>query len=62
MRRHLPRGIASGSLALALALGALPAHAAKTPAYAITKAKVVTVSGAIIENATVVFRLSLIHI
>ena len=56
MRRHLPRGIASGSLAFALALGTLLAHAAKTPAYAITKAKVVTVSGAVIENATVVFR------
>lgn len=32
------------------------AHAGKTPSYAITKAKVVTVSGAVIENATVVLR------
>jgi hypothetical protein len=32
------------------------AHAGKTPTYAITKAKVVTVSGAVLENATVVLR------
>lgn len=43
-------------LAMALLLPANLAHAAKTPAYAITKAKVMTVSGAVLENATVVLR------
>ncbi|MEO5763091.1 MAG: amidohydrolase family protein [Vicinamibacteria bacterium] len=42
--------------AASLMLLAPVAHAAKTPVYAITKAKVVTVSGAVIENATVVMR------
>lgn len=42
--------------ALALLIAAPPAHAARTPTYAITKAKVVTVSGAILENATLVLR------
>lgn len=42
--------------ALALLLSAPEAFAAKTPTYAITKAKVVTVSGAVFENATVVMR------
>lgn len=32
------------------------AHAGKTPTYAITKARVVTVLGAVLENATVVLR------
>ena len=42
--------------ALALLITAPSAHAARTPTYAITKAKVVTVSGAVMENATLVMR------
>lgn len=42
--------------ALALLVATTAAHAAKTPTYAITKAKVVTVSGAVMENATLVMR------
>ena len=43
-----------GTAALLLLTSA--ALAAKTPSYAITKAKVVTVSGAVLDNATVVMR------
>lgn len=53
-RRALPHRLAM--LAAALLLPSAAAHAGKTPAYAITKARVVTVSGAVIENATVVMR------
>lgn len=42
--------------ALTLVSLAAAADAAKTPTYAITKARVVTVSGAVLENATVVLR------
>lgn len=42
--------------AMALLFVAPSAFAARTPTYAITKAKVVTVSGAVMENATVVMR------
>ena len=42
--------------ALTLVSLAAVADAAKTPTYAITKARVVTVSGAVLENATVVLR------
>lgn len=51
LRPHL-----SALAALALIGLTPPAHAAKTPTYAITKTRVVTVSGAILENATVVLR------
>lgn len=43
-------------LAVALLTLSASAHAGKTPTYAITKAKVVTVSGAVLENATLVLR------
>ena len=60
MNRHPRRGLALRALAAALAACALllapPAQAAKTPTYALTKIKVVTVSGAVLENATVVLR------
>ncbi|HRB12565.1 MAG TPA: hypothetical protein PKU70_06105, partial [Vicinamibacteria bacterium] len=52
-------GLALPPLACALAAALLlapDAHAAKTPSYAITKAKVVTVSGVVLDNATVVLR------
>ena len=57
MRSHVTRGLPVAALAaLGLPLGAPFAFAEKTPAYAITHARVMTVSGAVLENATVVFR------
>lgn len=60
--RRVRRGIA---VAVAIVAGVLAglsplARAGKTPSYAITKARVVTVSGAILNNATVVLRDGLI--
>lgn len=59
MNRHPRPGLAlravTGTIAAALLLPPA-AHAAKAPSYAITKAKVVTVSGAVLDNATVVLR------
>lgn len=62
MKRHphtrVPRAgaLALGGIAFAGWLITPHAHAAKVPVYAITKAKVVTVSGAVMDNATVVLR------
>jgi len=60
MNRHPRPGLAlravTGTIAAALLLLSPAAHAAKIPSYAITKARVVTVSGAVMENATVVLR------
>lgn len=60
MNRHPRRGLAlravTGAIGAALLWPAPSAEAAKTPSYAITKARVVTVSGAVLENATVVLR------
>lgn len=61
MKRHLRPGLAlrAGACLLggaALLLSAPAAQAAKIPAYAITRARVVTVSGAVMDNATVVLR------
>src|SRR5947207_1941469 len=61
MNRHPRPGLALRALAgvlgaAALLLGAHPADAARTRSYAITKVKVMTVSGAVIDNATVVLR------
>ena len=58
MNRHPRPGLAlravTGLVGAAL-IGLSPAaEAAKVPSYAITKAKVITVSGAVIDNATVV--------
>ncbi|MBX7187548.1 MAG: amidohydrolase family protein [Vicinamibacteria bacterium] len=60
MNRHPRPGLAlravTGLVGAAL-IGLSPAaEAAKVPSYAITKAKVITVSGAVIDNATVVLR------
>lgn len=60
MNRHPRPGLAlravTGLVGAAL-MGLSPAaEAAKVPSYAITKAKVITVSGAVIDNATVVLR------
>ena len=59
MNRH-PRSSAASRAgilgAVVFLLVAPSAQAAKTPTFAITKARVVTVSGAVIENATVVLR------
>ncbi len=60
MNRHPRPGLAlralTGAISAALLWPAPSAEAAKTPSYAITKAKVVTVSGAVLDNATVVLR------
>jgi len=61
MNSHLRPGLALRALigatwAAALLLCADAANAARIPSYAITKVKVMTVSGAVIENATVVLR------
>ncbi len=61
MKRHPRHGFALGACAfmpgaVALLLLVPAAHAAKTPSYAITKARVVTVSGAVMDNVTVVLR------
>lgn len=60
MNRHPRPGRAlravTGTIAASLLLQAPAAQAAKTPSYAVTRAKVVTVSGAVLENATVVLR------
>ena len=61
MKRHRRPGLAlrAGACLLggaALLLSAPAVQAAKIPAYAITKAKVVSVSGAVMDNATVVLR------
>jgi imidazolonepropionase-like amidohydrolase len=60
MNRNSRPGLALRARAAALAACALllapSAQAAKTPTYALTKIKVVTVSGAVLENATVVLR------
>ena len=60
MNRHPRPGLAlravTGLVGAAL-IGLSPtAEAAKVPSYAITKAKVITVSGAVMDNATVVLR------
>ncbi len=57
MKRHPRPGLALGASALGagfLLLMAPATEAAKTPVYAITKARVLTATGAVIENATVV--------
>ena len=46
----------TGAIGAALLWPAPPAEAARTPSYAITKARVITVSGAVMDNATVVLR------
>lgn len=60
MNRYPRPGLAlravTGTIAGALLLLSPAAQAAKIPSYAITKARVVTVSGAVVENATVVLR------
>ena len=60
MKRKLREGLAIPALTIlvggALLWPAPLALAAKTPSYAITGAKVVTVSGAVVENATLVLR------
>jgi imidazolonepropionase-like amidohydrolase len=61
MNRHPRPGLAlravvGATLAAALLLHTGAAHAAKIPSYAITKVKVMTISGAVIDNATVVLR------
>lgn len=61
MKTHARQGLAPRALlgaigAAALLLQPAPVDAAKVPSYAITKARVVTVSGAVIDNATVVLR------
>lgn len=61
MNKHLCLGRALPVMAVVIGVAVLtgptPAvHAAKTPSYAITRARVVTVSGAVIENATLVLR------
>ncbi|MBK5255428.1 MAG: amidohydrolase family protein [Vicinamibacteria bacterium] len=52
---HSGLALCAGVLA-GMLLAAPVAEAAKVPVYAITKAKVMTVSGAVIDNATVVLR------
>ncbi len=61
MNRHPRRALALRARASVFGAATLlfqipAAHAAKTPSYAITKAKVVTVSGAVLDNTTVVMR------
>jgi len=55
-RRELALRALTGAMGAALLWLSPPAEAAKVPSYAITKARVVTVSGAVIDNATVVLR------
>ena len=60
MNRHPRQGLAlraiTGVIGAALLCPAPSAQAAKTLSYAITKARVITVSGAVMDNATVVLR------
>lgn len=60
MNRHPRQGLAPRAITLAIGAALLwpapSAEAAKTPSYAITRARVVTVSGAVMENATVILR------
>lgn len=61
MKRHPRHGLAlrAGGFAAAAALlllSAAPSQAGKIPTYAITKVKVITVSGGVLENTTLVLR------
>lgn len=60
MNRHPRQGLAPRAITLAIGAALLwpapSAEAAKTSSYAITRARVVTVSGAVMENATVILR------
>ena len=60
MNRHPRQGLALRAITLAIGAALLwpapSAEAARTPSYAITRARVVTVSGAVMENATVILR------